>query len=236
MISMTDFPHLHAPDGGYVFVVTYGRSGSTLIQSLLNTLPGYCIRGENAGTLRHLHAAHAVLMSNDAFSGFNRQGHETAPTVPWYGAERVDTARYATALADTFVREVLTLPPGTRVAGFKEIRHHRDAGNVVDYLHFLTDTFPKARIVFNTRDHGAVARSGWWRTMPSGDVARILAEMESDFAAFAARAPARCVTLRYDDYCADPDALRALFDLLDEPFDADLVARVLERKLVHKGV
>jgi hypothetical protein len=34
-------------DLGYVFVMTYGRSGSTLLMGLLNTIPGYLVRGEN---------------------------------------------------------------------------------------------------------------------------------------------------------------------------------------------
>ena len=33
-------------DFGYLFVVTYGRSGSTLLMGLLNSIPGYLIRGE----------------------------------------------------------------------------------------------------------------------------------------------------------------------------------------------
>ena len=35
-------------------MVTYGRSGSTLLMGLLNTLPGYLIRGENRDALHHL--------------------------------------------------------------------------------------------------------------------------------------------------------------------------------------
>ena len=55
------FPDLNAVSEGFVFVVTYGRSGSTLLQNVLNTIPGYCIRGENANTLAHLaKACHAV--------------------------------------------------------------------------------------------------------------------------------------------------------------------------------
>src|SRR6056297_391020 len=37
-----------------VFVVTYGRSGSTLVQNLLNGLPGACVRGENENLLAPL--------------------------------------------------------------------------------------------------------------------------------------------------------------------------------------
>src|SRR5688572_1085508 len=34
---------------GHLFIVTYGRSGSTLLQGVLNSIPGYLIRGENDG-------------------------------------------------------------------------------------------------------------------------------------------------------------------------------------------
>ena len=37
-----------------VFVVTYGRSGSTVLQNMLNALPGHILRGENANLLAPL--------------------------------------------------------------------------------------------------------------------------------------------------------------------------------------
>lgn len=51
------YPHLYMPKEGYVFIITYGRSGSTLTQNLLNSLPGYCIRGENSNLLYFLSKA-----------------------------------------------------------------------------------------------------------------------------------------------------------------------------------
>jgi hypothetical protein len=37
-----------------IFVVTYGRSGSTLLQGVLNGIPGFLIRGENKDIVGHL--------------------------------------------------------------------------------------------------------------------------------------------------------------------------------------
>ena len=37
-----------------VFVITYGRSGSTLLQNMFNALPGYVLRGENNNILSSL--------------------------------------------------------------------------------------------------------------------------------------------------------------------------------------
>ena len=37
------------PDLRYLTVVTYGRTGSTVVQAALNALPGVVVRGENVG-------------------------------------------------------------------------------------------------------------------------------------------------------------------------------------------
>ena len=38
----------------HVFVMTYGRSGSTLLMGILNSIPGWLLRGENRHAMRHL--------------------------------------------------------------------------------------------------------------------------------------------------------------------------------------
>ena len=91
------------------------------------------------------------MMKNDAFVGSNRL-HESEPGHPWYGAERIDPTD--TRLADTFARDP-DAAARHRGGWVKEIR--RDAGSVVDYLHFVARVFPP-RAVFNTRDKDAVAR------------------------------------------------------------------------------
>src|SRR5829696_1859856 len=52
---------------GYVFVMTYGRSGSTLLMGLLNTIPGYLVRGENDDALRFLYDFHRTCVERSRF-------------------------------------------------------------------------------------------------------------------------------------------------------------------------
>ena len=68
-------------------------------------------------------------------------------------------------MADVFTREVLHLPKGVRVGGFKEIRFHTQPTLFRPCMQFIRTFFPKARFVFNTRSHAAVAKSGWWADM-----------------------------------------------------------------------
>lgn len=217
----------------FVFIVTYGRSGSTLLQNLLNTLPGYQIRGENENTTLHLAQAWGVLRFSDQVNGRRRAGTKSDQTSPWYGAERIEADAYGVALAESFVRNVLRPSEGVRVSGFKEIRYHLHPKGFWRHLNFLASCFPDAKFIFNTRNHDDVAQSGWWRDRDPTEVDEVLTAAERLYADYAARFPARCHSLHYDDYVADPRTLRGLFDFLGEPYDAKLVDDVMAMRLKH---
>ena len=61
---------------------------------------------------------------------------------PWYGADSTDPDAFACSLADAFVRDILKPTPGTRVAGFKEIRFHTDTYFFDHQLDFMRRFFP----------------------------------------------------------------------------------------------
>lgn len=216
-----------------VFIVTYGRSGSTLLQNCLNALPGYLIRGENENLLAPLARAWDVMRHSEQQAKMHREGTGRLPSDPWFGYHDCDPAAFGAALAESFTRTVLRPEAETRVIGFKEIRWHNDPQLFPVMLDFLRAHFPRARILFNTRDHARVARSGWWKWMDPEQVARQLAQADRLYADYAARHPEDCLMLRYDDYVTGAEAWRPLFDFLQEPFAPDLVTRVLARKLTH---
>jgi hypothetical protein len=154
-------------DYRYVFVVTYGRSGSTLLQGLLNAIPGYRIRGENGNALYRLYQADAAIAS--AHGKFTESYHER-PHNAWYGAPSMRPDAFRLQLIEGFVDHVLRPQPGDRVLGFKEIRYtHGDMRYFAQFLDFLDACFPGCKIVFNHRDPAATARSSWWATMPKAE-------------------------------------------------------------------
>jgi hypothetical protein len=207
-------------DLGYLFVVTYGRSGSTLLQGVLNSIPGYLIRGENHHALQHLFAFHRhCLAAREQFGPHQTLGPDHA----WFGMEQWDPETSLRQVRQTALATLLRPAADTRVTGFKEIRwYHPD---VQEYVDFLRAAFPGARFVINTRNHDDVARSKWWARHP--DAHRQLATMEAGFDQMAARLGESCLRVHYDDYVADPRTLIALFDWLGEPWDESRVATVL---------
>lgn len=235
-----DLPEAH------VFIVTYGRSGSTLTQSLLNTLPGYQIRGENGNLAWYLaracdlvrHHEMFALRRRDAALPPERRSDYLAPLVgqphdPWAGAELVDPDALRRGLMDVFSREVLRPGPGCRVSGFKEIRFHEDPDFFATYLDVLRDSFPRTRFLFQTRDRDAVARSGWWAQQPRHEVIAQLRGAEHLFPDYAATHPAECFTIRYERYAEGADYVAEILDFLGERMERDAIEAALARSLSH---
>lgn len=220
----------------FVFIVTYGRSGSTLLQTLLNALPGYQIRGENNNALLPVFHAWQSLQKAYSISNVTHKKRTTAPDHPWYGIEKTQAGPFAQGMVQSFINHVLCPDPGIRVSGFKEIRYSNAGDDFEDYLDFIHAHFPGCRFVFNTRNHADVLKSGWWPNWYATEpdvVTEILTRSDRTFKAYQAKHPDRGIVMHYDDYTWDRDLFRGLFDLLGEPYDADLVARVMDRRLMH---
>lgn len=240
------YPALYAPKDGYVFVVTYGRSGSTLTQSLLNSIPGYCIRGENGNLTYHLSRAVAVTSTWDNYQWRRADRNKPeedqraflkgiigTPGDPWYGAENVDPQHFSRSLMNVFVRDILAPPKGTRVSGFKEIRFHEDKMFFPSYLENMKNTFPNARFVFQTRNPENVSKSSWWGDRKKSDVMEMIRNAERLFQEFSDRNPDVCFTVEYERYAEGSQYVSELFDFLGEKIDEKAVSKVLNVKLKH---
>jgi hypothetical protein len=214
-----------ADDLGFLFVMTYGRSGSTLVAGVLNSLPGYLIRGENRDAVHHLFRYHQTLLTE---SGRAPQVKLRMRTNPFFGIGDFPAERSLAAIRGLVLETVLRPKPDTRVVGFKEIRwYHED---LEEYVAWLRDVFPGARFVVNTRNHADVLKSKWWGKGEPERNAEALAGIESRILALAEQLGDAAYRIHYDDYVADPTVLRGLFDWLGEPWDEAAVRAVLAVK------
>jgi hypothetical protein len=209
----------------YLFIVTYGRSGSTLLQGILSAAPGVVIRGENGGLLHdllHLHETATAHRERLAVSA------PLPPRHPWWGIDgyREETAfrAFRTLLLDTVLRP----EPDTKVIGFKEIDWVRDGdvSRLPALLAFTRAVFPDCRFVLNTRDLDDVAASKWWARRP--DARRELARMETALSRALSAYGDDVYRVHYDEHVADPSVLRGLFDWLGLDWDEDRVRAVME--------
>ena len=220
------------PDG-FVFIVTYGRSGSTVLQALLNTLPGYQIRGENQNALYPLFQSWKAIATSPDMQRMRGTGEISDATHPWFGAENTDLAAYRAALCRTFAATILQPGPGTRISGFKEIRTIPVQSDFAEYLEFIRQGFPKARFIFNTRDPEKVVRSSWWRQHDPQKMKAMIARTEAAFRHFTAANPDCALCLHHDDYSADHTRFDPLWRMLGARPAPQALARVMATRLTH---
>jgi len=218
----------------YLTVVTYGRTGSTAIQSSLNSLPGVLIRGENYNALRGLHQyLQSIAETAD-------RHHAGKPAHPWFGSARLSPQDVRSDLERHVVDHVLRPQRDTRWAGFKEVRyepgHFADYDLLLDYLLFLDKVMPGIRYLLNTREADEAALSGWW---PGNEQApAVIATTNAWLRAAAADlnamlGPDRAVVVDYENWAGDPQVLIDAYGRLGLPRDDAAVRAALGTRLEH---
>lgn len=219
----------------YLFVVTYGRSGSTVLMNLLNAIEGYCIRGENSGILGSLAAgAHALRTAQEA-----RNQPEDRPDQPWYGIDEVDTDAWEQTMAQEFARRILMPPKDATVIGCKEIRYtpmHMDDEGFDATMRFMATRFEGSRFLFNTRDALQVSRSGWWADPAKHkrkDVLRLIAQSDERFARWNQTLGDRAFLIDYAQYNGKPEGFRPMLDWLGADLSPQMVEEICAQRLLH---
>lgn len=212
-----------SPKRRYAFIVTYGRSGSTLLMNIINSCDGCRIRGENNNSLYGIYQSYKKII--DAQQEHGKNSHLTSS--PWWGISAVNAESYAQKLVKSFIDEVIMPGPSDTLCGFKEIRFsRREVPDLIGYINFLTKFFPGARIIFNHRDLDAVSSSKWWASMPNArnllqdidDRFNEVNESESFFHFY------------YDKAINDTTHVRDLFKFLDIPYDESAVKNVFTQR------
>ncbi len=212
------------PSEGYLLIVTYGRSGSTLLQNILLSIDGYSIKGENNNVLMPLFQAYKrAKFAKEKF------GNKPKPKDrPWYGAEKIRPHQFAQRLVQSFIDEIIVPDTNARVVGFKEIRFQEvGADSFPEFMDFIRTFLSPCKIIFNVRNAKDVAKSAWYKSMNSTEVIEEITSYGSWYRDYADRHPQDCFVLSYDAYKENTDSLKPLFDFLDEQFDEKKLRQIL---------
>lgn len=215
----------------FLLVVTYGRSGSTLLQGLLNELPNVLLRGENNGAIYNLVNSYSLLKK--AHQKFISIGQLS--TDAWFGLSEWDLDNYAADVTAMIERLLFGAQDRNEFEciGFKEIRYLYNLDNNRDIYEIFSQLFKPAGIIFLFRNQDDVLKSGWWATF-SKDKKEIIRSkinsFESDSRAYNEEHPDSSFIIRYEDIIARNENLESLFRFLGTELDEDLVEIVLARK------
>ena len=218
----------------FLTIVTFGRSGSTILQSALNAHPGVIIRGENYNAFTGLWRYWTSIQDSA------QRHHSGKPDHPWFGTARLNPQSVLNDLNEHAVTRILRPKATTEWTGFKEVRYERayfpDSVTLLSYLLFLQELFPGLAFLFNIRDPMAAARSGWWSTHP--DAVQVLEHTNSNLERVAhdleeLLGSHRVQTLNHDYWKLDSTLIVRALTHLGFPVQADLVTEVLSTHLTH---
>lgn len=212
-----------------LLIVTYGRTGSTLLQGLLNSIHGVVIRGENFNFCIGLYRSYLSLKKVIEEQG--RAGKE--PAQPFFGSHLFDEGRFFIDSRTLLQNQLFPYMEETvQCWGFKEIRYTPNAlmseGNINfhDYMSFLSRLMPNPAFVFLTRNHHDVVNSAFWTKVETGKaVAQI--EMFEKGAKDWATDRDDCYWIDYDDIVNQSNKLHELYRFLGGVYDEATVQRIL---------
>jgi hypothetical protein len=213
----------------YLFIITYGRTGSTLLQKILCTIPGYYIAGENQNAFFGIYESYrsSHILKKD-FGYFHVPSDH-----PWHGAHAVNPDGFASQMAEAFVTHVINPPRTAKVIGFKEIRYMQILDSLDDYLRFMASVFPDSIFIINTRAAKAVGQSAWWKDSDQDALAESISRLESITGKVMADLPSQFIKISYDEWSKNPDALKPVYEKLGEKFDRNAIQAVLDVPLKH---
>ena len=214
-----------------LIVVTYARSGSTLLQGVLNTIPGVLIRGENNNFAYSIYKSYQALRDANGYA-FTQDAHNA--THPWYGIQDIDFVEYLRTCAD-LIRNVIVphdLRDSIQCHGFKEVRYPYKLDALEAYLAFLRQVMPQLGVIFNFREHDAVIRSGircgWWKGEAWNAMTTLLGAFEARATAYKQEHPDDSLIVYYEDVVARSRSFRELFDFIAADHSETAISQVLQ--------
>jgi len=161
-----------------ILVICYGRSGSTLLQGILNSIDSVLVKGENNNVFYHFYCGYRELLANS-----KRFNNSVSPAHPWFGSCWFNEDEFMHDFRK-LARSLLASnrkPDAHRFTtlGFKEIRYPR-LENPVPYIEFLISVFDAPCIIHLTRNHYATAlsQSKKLKNKRSVSIAEIVSELE----------------------------------------------------------
>lgn len=207
-----------------ILIVTYGRSGSTLLQGIVNSIPGCVVRGENYNFIFPLFNAYKKLQDTKKMESENSEKYNT-PQHSWYGADRLDLEVYLQS-QKKMIKELLVGNSGASCYGFKEIRYFNVLDQLESFLEFLELVMEDVAIVFNVRKAEDVSNSSWWKDHDQKLLVPKIERATNKFKQLA-QEKENAFCFDYDAMMKDDTIIQGLFAFLDVDYDKETVLNVL---------
>ncbi len=219
-----------------VYVVTYGRSGSTLLTGYLSRLPGFDIRGENYLFPLPLADAEARLADASALRYGNRANQQS----PWYGSHLFSMVRWQRDVLRALLNQLYPFQAIPKTIGFKEIRwwYRMDESDYEQKLKWLVSVRSPGAVIFLTRDLDRTMASAWWAKQSEQERMKSRGRLEAFeqlIKCYSDAHPDHAIHITYEDFAAGPAEAERLCRMLGVKFDERVYRQTLATRYSYSA-
>ncbi len=217
-------------------VLSYPRTGSTVLQRLINTSDNFTCIGEKPFAINHLYAFFAsvndamTVVADGLFPGISIDDDRN----PVYLSDRVDLNLLADDIKHLYLKHILGAAQSQNV-GWKEtfISPYPNVSLANRQIKFLRRLFPDILFILNVRDPYQCSLSPIWHSVPDAldELTQtknwiVQSYKEGSFGS-------NSILLDYDHWSVDPSDLINQFFSLGINLDIEKSNKVLSEKLNH---
>jgi hypothetical protein len=215
-----------------VLICATGRSGSTTIQRIINTIPNSNICGENFGAINSL----LEFYKRIKYSSFNNIPGRIKPASyeviieknvkpSWYNSYKLP--QIIEQIRNTIINMFKNME-STNVWGFKEIRY--DNGNI-NYIKEFKELFPQTKVIIQIRENiKAQSKSGWHKN--NKDAVMYLNKLNKQLVDFYKKNPSYCYLTSFERMF-DKNNLKNIFKFIncEEHFNEVKIDEILKNNI-----
>jgi hypothetical protein len=215
-----------------ILICATGRSGSTTMQRLINTIPNSNICGENTGAINSLLEFYRRIKkstTNNVPGGLHPLSYTTLINKnikpSWYNSYKYSQM---IQLIQITIINMLKNDILTNVWGFKEIRY--DSGNI-NYIKDFKELFPQTKVIIHYRENvEAQSKSGWFKT--DVNASTFLKKTTKELIDFSTQNKEWCYLSSFEKMF-DKKYQKELFNFIDcgESYDEKVIDEILKNNL-----
>jgi hypothetical protein len=222
-------------DDKIVLICATGRSGSTSLQRIINTIPNSNICGENFGAINSLLEFYRRIKYS---TRNNIPGHLNPASYESVIEKNIKPAWYNSynylqivQLIKITIVNMFKNKETTNVWGFKEIRY--DDGNI-NYMEDFKELFPQTKVIIQIRENiGAQSKSGWHKN--DKNAINFLSKLNKELAEFYSKHTDYCYLTSFERMF-NKNNLQEMFSFIDcrENYNEKKIDEVLNNNLKDK--
>ena len=215
-----------------VLICATGRSGSTTIQRIVNTIPNSNICGENFGAINSLLEFYRRIK----YSSFNYIPGQMNPATyeiiieknvkpSWYNSYKFP--QIVEQIRNTIINMFKNME-STNVWGFKEIRY--DNGNI-NYIKEFKELFPQTKVIIQIRENiKAQSKSGWHKN--NKNAVMYLNKLNKQLVDFYKKNPSYCYLTSFERMF-DKNNIKNIFKFIncEEHFNESKIDEILKNNI-----